>query len=59
MNGTTKTSGWALFWFLSGFTILGTAVVGGGAISLIVGAAVLLMSAGLFRAARKVEEEDL
>ena len=59
MNGTTKASGWALFWFLLGFTILGTATTGGGTISLIAGAAVLLMSAGLFKAARKAEEEEI
>ncbi len=56
MNGTTKASGWALFWFLLGFTILGTAAVGGGAISLIAGAVILVISAASFRAARKIEE---
>ena len=59
MNGTTKASGWALFWFLLGFTILGIAAAGGGAITLIAGAAVLLMSAGLFKTARKAEEEEI
>ena len=55
--GTTKASGWALFWFLIGFTILGTAAAGGGIIGLIVGAVILVISAGAFRAARKIEEE--
>lgn len=55
MNGTTKASGWALFWFLLGFTILGTAAIGGGVLSLIGGAAILVMSAVLFMSARKIE----
>ena len=55
MNGTTKASGWALFWFLLGFTILGTATIGGGVLSLIAGAAILVMSAVLFVSARKIE----
>ncbi len=59
MNGTTKASGWALFWFLLGFTILGTAAIGGGILSLIAGAAILVMSAVLFISARKVEGEGL
>ena len=53
--GTTKSSGWALFWFLLGFTLLGTAAVGGGLLSLFGGAVVIVFSAVLFRAAR-IEE---
>lgn len=56
MNGTTKASGWALFWFLVGFTVLGTAAAGGGLVSLIAGSVILVISAGLFKAARKIEE---
>ncbi len=56
MVGTTKTSGWALFWFLSGFTVLVTAVIGGGFLSLVVGAVMLILSVVLFKAARKKEE---
>ena len=54
--GTTSTSGWALLWFLLGFTILGTAGVGGGILSVLGGAAILVMSGSLFRAARAKEE---
>ena len=54
--GTTKMSGWALFWFLLGFTILGTAAIGGGILSLGAGAAVIVYSAVLFGAARAKEE---
>ncbi len=53
--GTTKSSGWALFWFLIGFTILGTAAAGGGLLSLIAGAVVIVFSAVLFKAARAKE----
>ena len=56
--GTTKKSGWALFWFLLGFTFLGTAPVGGGLLSLIAGSVVLVFSAVLFKAARKIEEGE-
>ena len=56
MVGTTKTSGWALFWFLSGFTVLVTAAIGGGFLSLVVGAVMLILSVVLFKAARKKEE---
>ncbi len=59
MNGTTKASGWALFWFLLGFTILGTSAAGGGFLSFIAGVVILVISAGSFRAARKIEEGDL
>ena len=54
-GGTTSTSGWAVALFLAGFTILGTAAIGGGLLSLIAGAAVLFISAGLFKAARAKE----
>ena len=54
--GTTSTSGWAVFWFLLGFTILGTAGIGGGPLSLLAGTAVLVMSGVLFKAARAKEE---
>ena len=59
MNGTTKASGWALFWFLFGFTTLGTAAIGGGVLSLIGGAAIIVMSAVLFISARKIEGGNL
>ena len=51
-TGTTRTSGWAVFLFLVGFTTLGTAAIGGGAFSLIGGAAVIGVSCFLFRQAR-------
>ena len=54
-TGTTRTSGLALFWFLLGFTILFTAKVGGGMISLLVGSAVIAFSGILFRVARREE----
>ena len=56
MGGTTKESGWALFWFLLGFTILGTARVGGGIISFIAGVVVIGMSFSMFKAIRAKEE---
>ncbi len=56
MGGTTKLSGWALFCFLSGFTILGTTRVGGGFLSLVIGLAVIVLSSVLFKAARAKEE---
>jgi hypothetical protein len=56
MGGTTSTSGWALFVFLIGFTVLGTAAIGGGALSLIAGIALIIGSGFLFQAARKKEE---
>ena len=56
MGGTTKESGWALFWFLLGFTILGTAAAGGGIISLIAGIVVIGMSFTMFKAIRVKEE---
>ena len=54
-GGTTKLSGWTVFLFLLGFTILGTAAIGGGALSLIVGVATLIFSVVLFKAAREKE----
>ena len=54
--GTTSTSGWALFWFLLGFTILGTAGAGGGFLSVLAGTGVIVLSGVLFRAARVKEE---
>ena len=56
MGGTTKGSGWALFWFLLGFTILGSAFAGGGVISLIAGIAVIGMSFVMFKSIRATEE---
>ena len=54
--GTTSTSGWALLWFLLGFTILGTAGIGGGILSLLAGTALIIFSGVLFKAARAKEE---
>jgi hypothetical protein len=54
--GTTSTSGWALFWFLTGFTVLGTTPIGGGIFSFLGGVAILVYSGVLFRAARVKEE---
>ncbi len=54
-GGTTKLSGWAVFWFLLGFTILGTAAAGGGALSLIAGITILIYSVVLFKVAREKE----
>lgn len=54
--GTTSTSGWALLWFLLGFTVLGTIGIGGGILSFLGGAALLVMAAALFRSARAKEE---
>ena len=54
--GTTSTSGWALFLFLLGFTVVGMAAAGGGALSLLAGAVILVFSAALFKSARVKEE---
>ena len=54
--GTTATSGWAVLWFLVGFTTLGTAAIGGGTLSLLGGIAILVWSSMLFRTARAKEE---
>ena len=53
--GTTATSGWAVFWFLLGFTVLGTAGTGGGVVSVIAGAGLVGLSCVLFSAARAKE----
>ncbi|MBI1871054.1 MAG: hypothetical protein HYS07_07675 [Chlamydiae bacterium] len=53
--GTTKKSGWAVFWFLLGFTIFGTAAVGTGIIGLLAGSALIVLSGFTFRAARREE----
>lgn len=55
-GGTTKESGWALFWFLFGFTILGTVATGGGALGLITGIVIIGVSFGMFKAIRTKEE---
>ena len=54
--GTTATSGWAVLWFLLGFTILGTMGLGSGVLGLLGGAAFMGIAAALFRAARAKEE---
>ena len=54
--GTTATSGWAVFWFLLGFTVLGTSAAGGGILSVLGGLALIGISCTLFRAARAKEE---
>ena len=54
--GTTSASGWAVFWFLLGFTILGTAGTGGGFFSVLAGAVVMVISGVLFKSARAKEE---
>ena len=54
--GTTSTSGWAVLWFLLGFTILGTTGIGGGILSILAGAGIIGFSGMLFRAARAKEE---
>lgn len=56
MGGTTKESGWALFWFLLGFTILGTAAAGTGTLGLIAGLVVIAISFVMFKAVRAKEE---
>ena len=53
--GTTTTSGWAMLWFLLGFTVLGTAAVGGGILSVAGGVALIGLSWTLFSAARAKE----
>ncbi len=55
MAGTTKGSGWALFWFLLGFTILGTAAAGGGVLSCVAGLVVIGLSFSMFKAVRAEE----
>ena len=45
-----------MLWFLLGFTILGTAGTGGGILSLLAGAVVIVISGVLFQSARAKEE---
>ena len=54
--GTTSTSGWALCWFLLGFTALGTSAAGGGRFGFLLGAAMIALSCALFKSARAKEE---
>ena len=54
--GTTSTSGWALCWFLLGFTALGTSAAGGGMFGFFLGAAMITLSCALFKTARIKEE---
>ena len=54
--GTTATSGWAMLWFLLGFTTLGTAAIGGGVLSFAGGVALIGFAWTLFSAARAKEE---
>ena len=53
--GTTRTSGWGVFWFLLGFTVLGLSAIGGGFRTLIAGAVLLVFSAFVFKSAREQE----
>ena len=53
--GTTATSGWALLWFLLGFTILGTAGIGGGILSFLAGTGAIIIAGVLFKSARTKE----
>ena len=54
--GTTKYSGIALALFLLGFTVIGTAAVGGGLMSILAGSVLALVSAVIFKSARVKEE---
>lgn len=54
--GTTSTSGWATFWFILGFTVLGTSAVGAGVMGLLGGGALIGYSVYLFKVARTKEE---
>ena len=54
-GGTTSYSGWAVFWFLLVFTILGTAATGGGLLSLLAGVTIILYSAAKFKEAKRQE----
>jgi len=56
MGGTTSTSGWALFLFLAGYTVLGTAAIGTGFIGFIAGVGIIIFSGVLFKKARIKEE---
>ena len=53
--GTTSTSGWAVLWTLLGFTVLGTAGIGVGFLSVLGGGVLLVIAAVLFSAARAKE----
>lgn len=52
--GTTSMSGWAVFFFLVGFMLLGTFLIGG-VLSGIAGLVLLGISAGLFCKAKALE----
>lgn len=52
--GTTSMSGWAVFFFLVGFMLLGTFFIGG-VLSGIVGLVLLAVSIGLFSKAKVLE----
>ena len=54
--GTTSTSGWAVFLFILGFTVLGTAAIGSGILGILGGAALIVGSGVMFKAARAREE---
>ena len=54
--GTTSTSGWAVCWFLLGFTALGTAATGGGILGFAIGAAMIALACALFKTARVKED---
>ena len=54
--GTTATSGWAVLWFLLGFTVLGTAAIGGGILSLLAGVGLMVLAGAFFGSARAKEE---
>lgn len=54
--GTTKQSGWAVFMFLTGFTLVFTPTVGGGIIGFLAGAGLIGYSLVLFKAVRPKEE---
>ena len=54
--GTTSTSGWAVCWFLLGFTALGTVATGAGVFGLLIGAAMIALACALFKTARAKED---
>ncbi len=56
MGGTTKGSGWALFWFLLGFTLFGWTAAGGGTPSFVGGAVLMAWSFMQFKAVRAKED---
>ena len=55
MGSTTSMSGWGVFLFLTGFTVLALTAIGGGMLTLIAGAALIVISALVFKAAREKE----